>query len=227
MMDQIAMLEQAATILAALDERITFTGGITIALYLDEISASDVRPTLDVDCVIEVTSTASYYKFADKLRQIGIQECQEEGAPLCRWQRQDLILDIMPTEPSVLGFSNSWYKSGIATAIPHTLPSGQQIWIFSIAYLLASKIEAFQGRGNRSFYGSHDFEDIVLLLDGCPTLEAEVDNADATVKAYLVDWFRTELANLKTYAPAHLSSVSRNAGREKLLLERLRRLAGA
>jgi hypothetical protein len=44
---QIAMLERAAKILAPLDERITFVGGVTIALYLDEISASDVRPTLE------------------------------------------------------------------------------------------------------------------------------------------------------------------------------------
>jgi hypothetical protein len=133
---QIAMLERAAKILAPLDERITFIGGVTIALYLDEISASDVRPTFDVDCVIEVTSTANYHKLSDKLRQLGLQECREDGAPLCRWQKEDLILDIMPTEPSVLGFSNSWYKPGIATTISYTLPSGERIWIFSIAYLL-------------------------------------------------------------------------------------------
>jgi hypothetical protein len=222
---QIAMLERAAKILAPLDERITFVGGVTIALYLDEISASDVRPTFDVDCVIEVTSTANYHKLSDKLRQLGLQECREEGAPLCRWQKEDLILDIMPTEPSVLGFSNSWYKPGIATAISYTLPSGERIWIFSIAYLLASKIEAFQGRGKRDFYGSSDFEDIVLLLDGCPVLEAEVCKADSRVREYLSDWFATELDSLRTYTPAHLSYVSRNAGRERLLLECLDRLA--
>jgi hypothetical protein len=39
------------------------------------------------------------------LREVGLEECTEPNAPLCRWQYQDLIIDIMPCEPGVLGFS--------------------------------------------------------------------------------------------------------------------------
>jgi hypothetical protein len=46
------MLSKAALVLEALDKRIVFTGGATISLYLDEVSAADVRPTKDVDCVV-------------------------------------------------------------------------------------------------------------------------------------------------------------------------------
>jgi hypothetical protein len=224
MNEQIQMLSKAAKLLSSLDERIIFTGGATISLYLDEVSAADVRPTKDVDCVVEITTTAEYYRLSDKLREIGLEE-YTGGGPLCRWQYQELMIDIMPTDPSVLGFSNSWYIPGITQAITYNLPSSQQIWIFPVSYLLASKIEAFNSRGKRDFYGSPDLEDIVLLLDGCPYLEEELQQADAMVITFIKEWLTTELKTLREYAPYHLSFVAKNAGREQLLLSLIERLA--
>jgi hypothetical protein len=223
---QVLMLEKAASILKPVERRIVFTGGATIALYLDELSADEARPTIDVDCVLEISSKRSYYKLAEILRQLGLQESREPGDPLCRWTYQDLILDIMPTEPEVLGFSNSWYRPGMDTAISYTLPSQNTILLFSIPYMLAAKIEAFLSRGKGSYYMSHDFEDIVLLLDGCPSLEMEIAQADDRVKTHLQAWFKATRNDLQLYAPVHLSPESKNSGREVLLLQRLERLAG-
>jgi Nucleotidyl transferase AbiEii toxin, Type IV TA system len=221
----VLMLEKAASILVPLDRRFVFTGGSTITLYLDELSAEEVRPTIDVDCVVEISSKSGYYRLSETLRQLGLQESREPGDPLCRWRYQDLILDIMPTDSEVLGFSNSWYLPGMDAARPYKLPSQQTILIFSLPYLLAAKIEAFLGRGQGSFYTSHDFEDIVLLLDGCPSLELEIDQANLIVKTHLKAWFQTTRKDLQLYGPAHLSPESKSSGRERLLLERLRRLA--
>lgn len=221
----ILMLEKAANILRSLEQRIIFTGGATIALYLDEISVEDALPTIDVDCVLEIASKRSYYSLAETLRQLGLQESHDPGDPLCRWKYEDLILDIMPTEPNVLGFSNRWYKPGLDAAITYVLPSQTSILIFSSPYMLAAKIEAFLSRGKGSYYASHDFEDIVLLLDGCPNLELEIEQADDLVKAHLKNWFRSTKNDLQLYAPAHLSPESKNSGREQLLLQRLQRLA--
>src|SRR4028119_950961 len=44
----------------------------------------------------------------------GLQETKEPGAPLCRWQYEGISIDVMPCDESVLGFSNRWYKPGIA-----------------------------------------------------------------------------------------------------------------
>lgn len=225
MEQQIAMLEKAASLLAALDRHIVFTGGTTIALYLDAITASEVRPTKDVDCVVEIASRGDYYALAEELRQLGLQECQSPNAPLCRWEYQDLIIDVMPTAPNILGFSNVWYKPGVDKPLSHQLPSGREILIFSVPYLLASKIAAFKGRGKGNFYTSHDFEDIVLILDGCPSLENEVEQADTDVRNYLKQWFQDNLADLQDCAPAHLPSASRNSGRETVLLDLIQRLA--
>jgi hypothetical protein len=221
----VLMLEKAANILKSLEQNIIFTGGATIALYLDEISAEDVRSTIDVDCVLEIASRSSYYNLAESLRQLGLQESCDPGNPLCRWKYEDLILDIMPTEPNILGFSNTWYKPGLDTAITYVLPSQTSILLFSSPYMLAAKTEAFLSRGKGSYYASHDFEDIVLLLDGCPNLELDIERADDLVKAHLKDWFRATQNDLQLYAPAHLSAESKNSGREQLLLQRLKRLA--
>lgn len=222
---QILMLETVARVLSQVRTTIVFTGGATIFLYLDEVAAPDIRPTDDVDCVVEITSRAEYYNFSNLLRTLGLQETKESGAPLCRWQYEGISIDVMPCDESVLGFSNRWYKPGIANSIRYQLPSGRQILIFSTPYLLASKIEAFIGRGGGNFYFSSDIEDIVALLDGRFSLFEEVQQADYEVKAFLSEWFRAELANLCEIAPAFLSSAAKNSGRTRLLLQRIERLA--
>lgn len=221
--EQLKMLEKAANLLAALDEKIVFIGGATIPLYLDEISAIEARPTTDVDCVVNVIPRTKYYQLEEKLRQIGLE--QDKGKIICRWRYQELIIDIMPADTSILGFSNPWYEWGIKKSIIYKLPSGKKINIFPVAYVLASKIEAFKSRGNQNFYTSSDVEDIVLLLDGCPDLENKIQQAETKVKKFIKEWFKNELENLIEIAPSQLSFTAKNAGREKLLLSLIKRLA--
>ena len=114
---QIENLERVASILACVPDRFVFTGGATISLYIDDILWDEVRPTKDVDCVVEIYSKVEYYSLAKRLREIGLQECTEQDAPLCRWVYQDLLVDVMPCDKEVLGFSNSWYKEGITNKI--------------------------------------------------------------------------------------------------------------
>jgi hypothetical protein len=47
--NSIAMLMVVATVLDRLPQPIVYTGGATIPLYLDAVSARDMRPTDDVD----------------------------------------------------------------------------------------------------------------------------------------------------------------------------------
>jgi hypothetical protein len=197
-----------------------FTGGATICLYLDEILQDELRPTLDVDCVVEIFSRSEYYTLMERLREVGLEECTEPNAPLCRWQYQDLIIDIMPCEPGVLGFSNRWYGEGIKNAIAYNLPSGQVIDIFSPVYLLASKVEAFLGRG-KDLRLSKDVEDIVILLDGCEVLEAEFNRTRGEVKDFLGSWFRENRENLQEAVLSFLPTSS--VDREDLVIDLIER----
>lgn len=69
-------------------------------------------------------------------------------------------------ELRALGFTNRWYPDGMANAKVVDLPNGERVSVFSAPYLLASKLEAFRGRGKGDFLASKDFEDIVALIDG-------------------------------------------------------------
>jgi hypothetical protein len=95
----------------------------------------------------------------------------------------------MPCDEGILGFSNRWYREGIDNKILYKLPSEQEIWIFSPIYLLASKVEAFLGRG-KDLRLSKDIEDIVILLDGCEELEPQFYKSQKNVKTFLSSWFR-------------------------------------
>jgi hypothetical protein len=224
-MKAIEMLEIVAAAIADLPMDVTFTGGATIPLYLDAIAALEVRPTDDVDCVVEVTTQVGYYQLAAQLRSLGLEEDATPGAPLCRWLCQGIKLDMMPIDERVLGFGNQWYLPGVAAAIDYRLPSGRQIRIFSLPYVIAAKIVAFQSRGKSQHYFSKDFEDLVALFNGAPNFLAEIATTETEVRAYIIEWIRAEQKNLNTIAPSFLSNAEQIAGRGRLLIERISAVA--
>jgi len=77
----------------------------------------------------------------------------------------------MPTQEIILGFSNRWYSQGIKNKTQKTLSDKTKIFVFSPEYFLASKFEAYKGRGGNGLRQSHDYEDIVFLLDNSPDLK--------------------------------------------------------
>ncbi|HWP33527.1 MAG TPA: hypothetical protein VNL97_07245, partial [Solirubrobacterales bacterium] len=66
-----------------------------------------------------------YYRLGSRLRDRGFQEASDERV-ICRWKSANpqLVLDVMPTAPEILGFSNLWYEEAISTATTVTLGSG-------------------------------------------------------------------------------------------------------
>src|SRR5437867_1634865 len=107
----IQMVEIVASGLKDLLPDMVFVGGATVTLYLSEETTryeSSVRPTDDVDCVVEVASRSEYTKLEKRIRGLGFKHSVEQGAPLCRWICSGVTVDIMPTDPKILGFSNKW-----------------------------------------------------------------------------------------------------------------------
>lgn len=152
---------------------LVFVGGCTTGLFLTDPAASDIRPTKDVDAIVDVALYAKYASLAERLRALGLAEDTTPGAPLCRWRRGGMILDVMPTDASVLGFSNRWYPAAIETAQVHVI-AGHAVLIVTAPLFIATKFEAFHGRGANDVFASHDLEDVVTLVDGRPTIVAEV-----------------------------------------------------
>lgn len=181
----IEMLQIVAKGLGELKENIVFVGGSVAELYATDPAASDIRPTLDVDCVIELSSRMAHSRLEENLRKKHFAHDISKGAPLCRFIFQDIKVDVMPTDSDILGFSNKWYIEGIATRIRKTLPDGTEIFVFSPEYYLAAKFEAHKTRGGNDLRQSHDFEDIIYILDNCSGLAEIISHAGINVKAYL------------------------------------------
>ena len=194
-MKNIEMLAEIAKGLGPLREKVVFVGGSTVALYLTDPAAPGIRPTEDVDCVIELVTRAEYYKLEKQLRKLGFQHAAEDNAPICRWRYHGLTADIMPTEGSVLDFKNKWYPNGYVNSVEVKLPGDRPIKIFSLPYFLASKIEAFRDRGHGDFLLSSDMEDIIAVLDGAENIEDKILSAPKPVKSYLQEKFTSFLAD--------------------------------
>jgi hypothetical protein len=114
-------LIQAAQFLRPLLGELVFVGGSVVGLLITDEAAGDPRATIDVDAIAEITSYAEYAAFGDRLRALGFVEDTSEGAPVCRWIHQGTILDVMPLDEKILGFSNRWYSAAMRAAIRQKL----------------------------------------------------------------------------------------------------------
>ena len=172
-------------------ERVVFVGGTVTALYPLE-DGVDVRPTTDVDCVVDVATAADYYAFANKLRKLGFRERTEEGAPNCRFVVRDVRVDVVATADTAIGPTNRWYKAAVAAAEVHPL-GALKVRAIAPIYFVATKLEAFRGRGAGDYQASHDLEDLLLVIAGLGSLRDEIYTAASEVARAV----RSELAELR------------------------------
>ena len=191
----IEMLQIVAKGLGELKENMVFVGGSVAELYATDPASSDIRPTLDVDCIIELSSRMAHARLEENLRKKHFAHDISKRAPICRFIFQDIKVDVMPTDSDILGFSNRWYLKGIATRIRKTLPDRTEIFVFSPEYYLATKFEAHRSRGGKDLRQSHDFEDIIYILDNCSGLAEIISQAGINVKTYLKNECQSLLEN--------------------------------
>jgi predicted nucleotidyltransferase len=185
-------LRAVAQMMSGLGQEIAFVGGATIALYVHSPTAADVRPTDDIDVVVELASYGSYSNLDARLRQLGFQNDVMSGV-ICRYRVQGIIVDVMPTDPTVLGFSNRWYPDGFRNAMNYQLDEQTSIRLFTLPYFIASKWEACKGRGGEDLRLSTDFEDIIFVLDQVSDAEAQLLQAPEAVRTYFREEFEPVL----------------------------------
>lgn len=186
----LAQVELIAAALGPLRERLVLVGGCAAGLLFTDPAAAPARVTYDVDLLAEVAALAGYHQLEKEFSQLGFKRDISADAPICRWRLGELEVDLMPTDSSVLGFSNRWYPLAVETALTRVLPSGVIIRLISAPAFMATKFVAFADRGNGDFMASHDLEDIVNLIDGRPELIGEVVQSPADMRAYLSEQCR-------------------------------------
>lgn len=172
------LLEVAVERLGPLIDDVVFLRGCAAGLLLTDPAAPPVRVTRDVDVIVEVASLRDYQHFNQKFRNRGFSEDISPETPICRWRSGDIIFDVMPTDPGILGFGNRWFSRAFAAALKVTLPSGAKINVLPPPYFIATKIEAFHHRGSEDFLLSRDVEDVVAVFDGRKEIVSEVKHAE-------------------------------------------------
>lgn len=218
-----------AELLRPLLGELVFVGGAVTSLLVTDEGAGAPRPTLDVDAIVEITSYAEYAAFGERLRSLGFSEDTSEGAPLCRWVQKGTILDVMPLDEKILGFSNRWYHAAMKTAITHRFAEDLEIRVVSAPYFLATKLEAFKGRGRGDFFGSHDLEDMIFVIDGRPAIIKEVQGATAALREYLCPQMKAllETDSFIDALPGFLLPDAASQARIRTVIQRLEALATA
>jgi len=175
-------------LLKGLGQDYVFVGGAIVSLYAGEsTNESLTRPTEDVDVIVELASYGGYAKLDAKLRALGFKNDIASGV-ICRYQIQGITVDVMPTDPKVIGFSNKWYPEGFQTALTHDIDRHTAVKIFTLPYFVASKWEAFLGRGI-DYRSSTDFEDLVYVFENAEDFKGKMNEAPSHLRAYLKEEF--------------------------------------
>ena len=224
----VAQLDVVATHLGeALRQQLVFVGGAVAGLLITDPAQPAIRPTEDVDLVAHVLARSDYYELEQALRARGFTQDMRPGAPICRWTIERVTVDVMPTLDEVLGFSNRWYAMAVETAQGVTLPSGAQILVITAPAFVATKLEAFAGRGGGDYLFSHDLGDIISVVDGRDGLWAELQQTRGELKAYLAEQF-SQLMAIRAFRdslPGHLPGDAASQARLPDLEAKLMQLA--
>lgn len=181
-------VRRTAIALGGLVSEVVFVGGQMVPFFITDRGLHRMRPTDDVDVVVECRTRRAYHQFAQRLQAVGFHVDQLPGAPVCRYRTTDgLVLDAMPLDGEILGFSNQWYPLVMDTAVSVDLTAGVVIRTAHPTALLATKWEAFLDRGGDDPFGSHDLEDLLMLIAGRPELTDELQSLPMDARAFIAD----------------------------------------
>lgn len=221
------MLDIAARLLRPLLPEIVFVGGCATGLLVTDPGVAPIRATYDVDVIAEIASYSDYMVFSERLLRLGFDQDASEGSPLCRWRQSGLLLDVMPLDPQVLGFSNRWYAEALRTAVWARLNDALVLRVITAPCFIGTKFEAFQGRGGSDFFVSPDLEDIITVVDGRPSLLSEVDAASSDLRSSIAESVRELLGNSRFIdaLPGYLLPDEANQARLANLMRKLSSLA--
>jgi predicted nucleotidyltransferase len=203
-----------------------FVGGSIVGFLLDDAQLSPVRPTDDLDIILEVLTTQRYSDIEEKLRGVGFAHDTRQGAPMCRWILHGLTIDIMPTEGGFMGLNTHWFAAALASAALIKIDRFSLKIISPVAFI-ATKLAAFADRGKGDFFASHDIEDLMAVIDGRAAIVEEIATAPAALRDYVVASLHriNQSREFQEALPGYLSSDAASQRRLPLLRKKLQAIA--
>ena len=195
---------QVAVALGALNKDVVYVGGAMVSLYIDDPAAEDVRPTKDIDITLEIANVGELEKLRVALEDKGFVQSAEDDV-ICRFRLKEIKVDVMSTTEVGWAPANPWFESGFENSITIEIEN-VEIRILTLPYFLATKFAAFEGRGGRDPRMSHDFEDIVYLLNYTSNFREQIQESDPEVQQFLKEQFAAirDKANMQEAIIANL-----------------------
>ena len=200
-----ALLAEVAAVLGPLELNYAFVGGSIVEFLVDHRGLSPVRPTDDLDIIVEVVTQRHYAEVERKLRAAGFEHDTSPGAPICRWLYRGVIVDIMPTTGDLIGLNTQWFVEALSS-VQLTVINGVPLRLISPVVFVATKLAAFADRGRCDYYGSHDLEDIVAVIDGRAHIVEELATAETSLRNFVVAGVARlmDSADFQESLPGHL-----------------------
>lgn len=212
-------IAEVAKALKELKDPIVFVGGAVVSLYIDDPAADEPRPTKDIDIVLNIVTLGKLEAIRQFLVSRGFSQDPEEKV-ICRFVYQDILVDVMSIRKIDWAPANRWFEEGFHHREAISISDNITINIFSLPYFLASKFETFRVRGTDP-RTSHDFEDIIYILDNRTDAVLEIRKAPDKVLRYL----KSELGdllqpNMEEAVLCHLNPITSNE-RYPLLIRKI------
>lgn len=176
------VIEKVAIALEELNKDVVYVGGAIVSLYVTDEGAEQARPTKDIDISVQVSSYGQMDKLREKLAVKKFYPAPTENV-MYRYTHEEILIDFIPYEETSLGPTNSWLKPGFEKAYPVVI-GDIEIKILPVSLFLATKWEAYKSRGADP-RTSHDFEDIIYILDNNKELIEDFYKADNDVQEFL------------------------------------------
>ncbi len=220
------MIKHVAERLGPLRPKVVFLGGSATGFHITDKAAPAIRATKDVDIIVEAASIVEYYKLEKMLMGLGFFQKIQEDDPICRWYINDIIVDVMPTDENILGFSNRWYLPAVKSSVTIELEPNLEIKIATAPYFLGTKLDAFFGRGRGDYLASHDMEDIINFLNGRAEVIEDIKNSEPDLKDFIIKSFKQFLEDefFLEALPGHLLPDRASQGRRSIILERIKKI---
>ena len=220
------MIKQVAERLGSLRPKVAFLGGSATGFHITDRAQPEIRATKDVDIIVEVASIVGYHKLEITLRELGFFQKIQEDDPICRWYIDDVMVDVMPTDENILGFSNRWYLPAIKNSVTIELEPNLEIQIVTAPYFIGTKLEAFFGRGKGDYLTSHDMEDIINFINGRVEILEDIENSESGLKTFIIKSLQGFLEDklFLEALPGHLLPDQASQGRRSIILERIKNI---
>ena len=211
------VIRKVALALGPLNKRVVYVGGATVSLYVNDPAAEDVRPTKDLDISLDIATLGELEAVREQLAKKGFSQTAEDNV-ICRFRYEDIKVDVMSTKAIGWAPANPWFEPGFVHR-ETVMVEDQQVQILPLSYFLASKFNAFCGRGARDPRTSHDFEDIIYIMDNRIDFIEQLRYTPSDVKSYLLQQMQNILHNraMQEAIYGNLFHVTREARYQRII----------